>query len=360
MGQRAKCADMPRLVRQAQKGDRAAFDELYRATAQVQYFVIASKVGRDAAPDILLDLYLITWQNIDSIKPAAFVGYLNATANNLCKRHFKGQGTSKVPLPAEDEFLEAVGAERAVTTVEAQDPAHQVDFADERNRLARVLLEDLDDQERAAVLLRYYQGMKLDDMAAALQISRATVKRLLNRALTTLRRKLGFLPGAVELTQLVSAAVESDLAPHALLRLEGVQPGLQSQDFGRAANAFGALSVLLTVVAVVFAVQAKWAAANPLEEADRPADVTGPELVECRTEAGDTLLVVSDGSGAARVWCAGTDGKRYEAVLEMMEDSAQSLWRASLPSGCYELHAVDSCGNESQGMLQVAVTPDVL
>lgn len=93
------------------QANEAPFDELYARTAQVQYFALVGKVGREAADDLLQELYLIAWENIASVRPRSFVGYLNATARNLCLRHFKRQGTSKEPTPAEDRALEEIGAE---------------------------------------------------------------------------------------------------------------------------------------------------------------------------------------------------------------------------------------------------------
>lgn len=58
-GEHGDHEQLARLVRRAQGGDRGAFDELYARTAQLQYFAILGKVGPDAAPDLLQELYLI-------------------------------------------------------------------------------------------------------------------------------------------------------------------------------------------------------------------------------------------------------------------------------------------------------------
>ena len=85
-GSSGEYISLARLVRRAQAGERGAFDELYARTAQVQYFALVGKVGREAADDLLQELYLIAWENIASVRPRSFVGYLNATARNLCLR----------------------------------------------------------------------------------------------------------------------------------------------------------------------------------------------------------------------------------------------------------------------------------
>ena len=356
--------DVATLVRAAQAGDRRAFHELYLRTVQMQYFAIVGRVGREAAPDILQELYLVAWSNLDVIDPAAFVGYLNATARNLCKRHFKRQGTSKAPLPTEDEMLEAAGAERAVVAPAAADPAQRADERDEAARLARALREELTDQERDAVLMRYYQDMKLDEIAASLAVSRATVKRILNRALATLRRKMGLLPLAPAFSALLEQAVEVDRAPDGWLRCARV-PSRRGRE--GATKLVGVAAVLLAVGAVLFAAGAPrpeviFEQPAPLAQ-PAVADTQGPVLVESDVRDGVTVLRLADESAVVEVYCLAADGQRFEAaperaVSESAPSAAETLWHLELPTGTYELHARDAVGNQSVGTLTAAVTPD--
>lgn len=355
--------DMAALVRRAQAGDRAAFDELYRRTAQAQYFSIVGRVGREAAPDILQELYLIAWDRRSSIEPAAFVGYLNATARNLCKRYFKGRGTSKVPLPAEDEMLEAAGAERAVASPAGVDPVLQADERDEATRLARALREDLTDQERDAVLMRYYQDMKLGDIAASLGVSLATAKRVLNRALATLRRKVGVLPAGAAFADVLARAVEDPGAPGVRAKLLGHSAARGEVRRDRASQLVGAAAILLTAGAVLFAATVPRSEAVPEQPAPladmAAADTAGPVLLESTTRDGATLLRLSDESDVAEVFCVGDDGARLDAAPTGRDCGADCVeWEVRLPSGTWQLHALDGVGNESVGTLVTAITPD--
>lgn len=234
-GSSGEYISLARLVRRAQAGERGAFDELYARTAQVQYFALVGKVGREAADDLLQELYLIAWENIASVRPRSFVGYLNATARNLCLRHFKRQGTSKEPTPAEDRALEEIGAECGDVASDGAvvaDPSTTVAAQDERARLAHVLREELDAEERDAVLMRYYQNMKLGEIASALDLSRATVKRRLASALEKFREKMGFAPTGVVFAELLARTVEESPAPR--LRLaQRMARARRSNDIGR-------------------------------------------------------------------------------------------------------------------------------
>src|SRR4026208_1577662 len=70
------------------------------------------------------------------------------------------------------------------------DPA---DALDTEQRMSRVwaLVNELSPQQRAAVTLSVREGLATRDIAAVLSVSEATVRVLLHRALSTLRRRLG-------------------------------------------------------------------------------------------------------------------------------------------------------------------------
>jgi RNA polymerase sigma-70 factor (ECF subfamily) len=70
------------------------------------------------------------------------------------------------------------------------DPA---DSLDAEQRMSRVwaLVDELSPQQRAAVTLSVREGLATRDIAVALNVSEATVRVHLHRALSTLRRRLG-------------------------------------------------------------------------------------------------------------------------------------------------------------------------
>ena len=363
-GSSGEYISLARLVRRAQAGERGAFDELYARTAQVQYFALVGKVGREAADDLLQELYLIAWENIASVRPRSFVGYLNATARNLCLWHFKRQGTSKEPTPAEDRALEEIGAECGDVASDGAvvaDPSTTVAAQDERARLAHVLREELDAEERDAVLMRYYQNMKLGEIASALDLSRATVKRRLASALEKFREKMGFAPTGVVFAELLARTVEESPAPRLrLAQRMGARPTFERHWTVRVV---GLAAVAIAVGGVVFAVslpRAEEPTEPGTEEAAGVRDVAGPVLMESFAEGDATILRFKDVSGTEEVFCVGADGARYEAEREEAlpaEDVSQ--WRLSLPSGTYELYAADVFGNQSEGELAADITPDV-
>jgi RNA polymerase sigma-70 factor, ECF subfamily len=70
------------------------------------------------------------------------------------------------------------------------DPVEGID-AERRMTKVWALVEDLSPQQRAAVTLSCREGLATKDIAAVLNVSEATVRVHLHRALSTLRRRLG-------------------------------------------------------------------------------------------------------------------------------------------------------------------------
>jgi RNA polymerase sigma-70 factor (ECF subfamily) len=71
--------------------------------------------------------------------------------------------------------------------------ADPVEGMDAERRVTKIwaLVEDLSPQQRAAVTLSCREGLATKDIAAVLNVSEATVRVHLHRALSTLRQRLG-------------------------------------------------------------------------------------------------------------------------------------------------------------------------
>jgi RNA polymerase sigma-70 factor (ECF subfamily) len=94
-----------------------------------------------------------------------------------------GWGDRRDQAPDEPDPVEQAPAPFA-------DPA---DGLDTERRMSRVwaLVAELSPQQRAAVTLSCREGLATRDIAAVLNLSEATVRVHLHRALATLRRRIG-------------------------------------------------------------------------------------------------------------------------------------------------------------------------
>lgn len=361
--------ELAALVVRAQAGDAEAFRTLYQRTAQAQYFNIAAKVDAQAAADILQEVYLIAWQNIADIKPRSFVGYLHAVGHNACLRYYdRATRSRETPLMRDDaaSLDETMLSGRVAD--ETADPALVADARDTSQQLACALREALDDREREVLLLRFYQEMRIDDIAAALDMSASTVKRTIRRALDKLRERLGDLPRGAVFPVLLAGAVEHPLAAGCVPKPSAAQPwppqwAVRSMAAVSALVVIGCLGAALSMERPGLSVpevieEAPVPAAEPAEK-PTAADEAGPQLAAMATERGCTVLTLVDETGVAEAWVVDSEGVRHDAVeVEAASDGSEAtVYRFEIPSGIYDLTAIDTLGNTAEGTITVTLPP---
>ena len=166
--------DQRRLVEQARGGDHEAFAELARA-AVVRLDRAARLILRDPelARDAVQEGLIRAWRDLPKLRePDRFDAWLYRLTVNACLDQTRRR-------------------RRRVVEVELT-PMHSPSTSDsshahaDRDQVDRVL-RGLDEAGRAIVVLHYYVGMPLTDVAATLAIPVGTVKSRLHRALTDMR-----------------------------------------------------------------------------------------------------------------------------------------------------------------------------
>lgn len=229
---------------------------------------------------------------------------------------------------------------------------------DEHERLARALQEHLTDQERDVLLMRYYQNLKLTDIAEQTGLSLSTVKRTINQALATLRRKMGAAVLPFGLADVLARAVEVRMLPD----VEGAtSPGERAAQWGT--RAVGAVALAAALGAVAVALQPieppeEVLPADPIPTAEAPADTTPPTVAAQEIQNGLVVLTIADDvSGVADAWCIDANDTVHHPLDATGADTLRT-YRFQLPSGTHELHVADAAGNTIHGPLEVLVYPE--
>jgi RNA polymerase sigma-70 factor (ECF subfamily) len=170
--------DQRALVERARRGDHDAFAELTRASVvaldrTARLIVRDPELARDAVQDALLR----AWRDLPGLRETdRFDAWIRRLTVNACLDQSRKR-------------------RRRVTEVELH-PFHDPPIADpmhglaDRDQVDRIL-RDLDERERAIVVLHYYLGLPLTEVAATLGIPVGTAKSRLHRALGLLRVALG-------------------------------------------------------------------------------------------------------------------------------------------------------------------------
>ncbi len=161
------------LLARARAGDADAFSRLTEPLRGQVYSVLVGMVGPMDAEDLLQEVFVRAYRAIGRFRgDSALRTWLTRIAINLAIRHTQRRRESRVLEDAELERL----------SYEPEDVA---------TRLAvRQAVQELSPKLRAAVVLFYFEGLALNDVADAIGINRGTVASRLHEARRILKQRL--------------------------------------------------------------------------------------------------------------------------------------------------------------------------
>ncbi|MGO5113752.1 sigma-70 family RNA polymerase sigma factor [Candidatus Avoscillospira sp. LCP25S3_F1] len=177
------------LVVQAQNGDVDAMGELYQQTSP-RVFALALRLtkNREQAMDVVQETYLSAMQNIQKLQhPEALMSWLYQIAAHQCHRLYHKEG--KYVLTNQEDDSGTPYFESLPDPDEAILPHVATEQADTR-RLMLDLVERLPEQQRECVLLFYFSGCTVEQIAEIQDCSTGTVKSRLNYARKKLKEEI--------------------------------------------------------------------------------------------------------------------------------------------------------------------------
>jgi RNA polymerase sigma-70 factor, ECF subfamily len=180
-GRRESSAFVRQLVASAQRGDRAALEELYRLHFDRIYGYLQLSVGnRHDAEDLTNQTFIKMLESIDRFvwRQAPFSAWLFRIAHNLAMDHFRAgrrwqpeeeprDEPDAVEPSAEDEAFETIGLESMLE-----------------------MIEGLSSDQRDVLTLKFVFDFSNAEVATILGKTEGAVKSLQHRALATLERSL--------------------------------------------------------------------------------------------------------------------------------------------------------------------------
>jgi RNA polymerase sigma-70 factor (ECF subfamily) len=164
-------------VREAQRGDRAAFAKLYETFAPVVHGVLLAQARSGEVHDLLQDVFVAALRRLGQLEhPAQFGGWICTIARNHARDDHK-------------RLRPEIGLER--------EPARSAND-DERDEAARALaaLRSLPQAYRETLALRLIEGLSGPDIAARTGMTAGSVRVNLCRGMKLLRAELEIRGGA--------------------------------------------------------------------------------------------------------------------------------------------------------------------
>jgi RNA polymerase sigma-70 factor (ECF subfamily) len=181
------------LVREAQRGNRPAFEELVRHYDQAVLRLAMHLTGSEhEAQDIYQEAFLKAYKNLGRFRfECSFYTWIYRIVTNLCLDSIRKKQVRKEDAPV------ATAADGEVYDVLAQVADARSGANPEKDLMRRELggkiakaLEKLTPRERMVFELKHYQGLKLRTVGEMLNTTEETAKNTLFRATQKLRGAL--------------------------------------------------------------------------------------------------------------------------------------------------------------------------
>ncbi|MDW8213161.1 MAG: sigma-70 family RNA polymerase sigma factor [Roseiflexaceae bacterium] len=167
------------LIKRAQDGDHAAFAQIYDRYAQPLYRYIYFRIGDpDLAEDLQAEVFLRAFESLDRYEDRGWP--LSAWLYRI----------------ARDRTVDVIRRRRLRQTVPLESwsgacdgPDREIDARLDCEELQR-LLDDLTDDQRQVIYLRFLADLSIQEVALRLGRSEGAVKALQHRGLQSLARRL--------------------------------------------------------------------------------------------------------------------------------------------------------------------------
>jgi RNA polymerase sigma-70 factor (ECF subfamily) len=185
--------DDTQLIRGAQLGDAAAFEELVRQYDRAVLRLAIHLTGsQEDGQDIYQEAFLRAYINIGSFRfECSFYTWIYRIVTNLCLDHLRKRSSRYRDLTT---TISSDGEEEQVLD---RIPDQSAGASPERNMASRELrgcivraMQRLSPRERMVFELKHYHGLRLRTVAGILNTSEGTIKNTLFRATHKLRTQL--------------------------------------------------------------------------------------------------------------------------------------------------------------------------
>jgi RNA polymerase sigma-70 factor (ECF subfamily) len=192
-GQSVSRIDDTQLVREAQRGNRAAFEELVRHYDQAVLRLAMHLTGSDhEAQDIYQEAFLKAYKSVGNFRfECSFYTWIYRIVTNLCLDHLRRRQVRKEDAPVatdssgeQYDVLDRVADGRAGANPELDLMRRELG-----GRINRAL-DKLTPRERMVFELKHYHGLKLRTVGEVLNTTEETAKNTLFRATQKLRGAL--------------------------------------------------------------------------------------------------------------------------------------------------------------------------
>jgi RNA polymerase sigma-70 factor (ECF subfamily) len=167
-------------MRRLAGGDRAALEDVYRATSAKLFGICYRILGDEKeAEDALQDVYLTLWRRADRYDPdrASPISWLATFARNRAVDRLRTGKVRRAAVPEEE----------AAPIADSAPLADAMMIDEERTARVHTCLETLDDTPRDAIRTAFFEGRTYAELAERMDVPLGTMKSWIRRGLAKLK-----------------------------------------------------------------------------------------------------------------------------------------------------------------------------
>jgi RNA polymerase sigma-70 factor (ECF subfamily) len=192
-------------IGKARGGDRDAFRVLVERHGRTVFRLAFRMTGNETdAEDIVQETFLKAWKQIARFDGrAAFATWLHRICANCALDHIRARKRKQgMQIVSRGESNEVAADPLAQLASEAPSP-ERLALSSQITAILGPALDELSEMERAAFVLRHYEGFGIEEISQALGVQPGAAKHSVFRAVQKLRRAL---EPALRFTQNASAS----------------------------------------------------------------------------------------------------------------------------------------------------------
>jgi RNA polymerase sigma-70 factor (ECF subfamily) len=189
LGQDPEDWDLEAVVREAQRGNRRAFDVLCERCSDMVFRTVYGFLGDyGLAQEVTQDVFVKVYRKLPTCRqPAKFISWLLTIATNESRNALRGKKNAWWRRRHSYEEAIATGLERPATDPQPPDQA----ITHEQQQVIRQAVHRLSPELREVIVLHYYVDMTYEEIADVLNCPIGTVKSRLHTARAKLEKDLG-------------------------------------------------------------------------------------------------------------------------------------------------------------------------
>ncbi len=170
-----------RLITALHKGDILAFNEIYKRYSQKVYNFTLKHIDRNEdVEDLIQEVFITIWKKREDIdEKQSFNGYLFTITLNIIRKYYRKK-TKNRKIAEKWLLLNSDHSDITMDTIDYRSI----------NEIAKKVIEQLPPKRKEVFILSREIGLRNDEIAEKMNISKKTVENHLNLALKELRKHL--------------------------------------------------------------------------------------------------------------------------------------------------------------------------